>query len=109
MNNPFHQKSINKMLTNPFPRMLQAQRQLMTDVEHWHATLRVVREFGRTVFEQELIHIVHDVPNAMLRAGKCWAGASIRFPFPVAAHSFRQHRQLGPAGTSQTYQRLIYS
>jgi hypothetical protein len=43
----------------------------MTDVKHWHATLRVVRELGCTVFKQELIHIIHDVPNAMLRAWKC--------------------------------------
>jgi hypothetical protein len=68
--------------------MLQAQGQFMTDVEHWHTTLSVVGELGCTMFKQQLIHIVHDVPHAVLRARKCEAAASVRFTFPVAAHSF---------------------
>lgn len=101
--NLFFYKLLNKILTNPFPCMLQAERQLMTDVEHRHTALCVVWELGSTVLKQELIHIIHDVANAVLRAWKGKAGACICFPFPVAAHSFHQHRQLGPADTSQLY------
>jgi hypothetical protein len=63
---------VNKdIVTNPFSGMLQAQGQFMTDIKHWHTALRVVRELGGTMFKQELIHIIHDVPNAVLCAWKC--------------------------------------
>lgn len=68
---PFCIQAYIKIMTNPFPGMLHAERQLMTDVKHWHAALRVVRELGRTMFKQELIHIIHDVPDTVLCARKC--------------------------------------
>jgi hypothetical protein len=64
--------------------MLQTQRQLVLDVKDWQATLSVVCKLGSAVLKQQLVHVVHNVLDAMSRQRQC-SGITIRqaaFPLP---------------------------